>query len=384
MTHKILFLTHAAVLGGAELSLIDLANSYRHTSEVLLFDHGPLEQALQEKDIPVTVLPASKSVLDVKTSSRLATVKSIPNLFKLAHQVARKAKSGFDVIHINSQKALVIAALAAQMNKLPPIVWHLRDILTAGHYSAVNRKIAVVLANRCAAKVIANSQATANAFIEAGGNPTLVEVVYNGISEKPFEGIEVKESEQLRQTLNIGDAPVIGVFSRLSFWKGQHVVLKALKHLPEFHAVIVGDALFGEDEYVEYLQSLVEEWDLGDRVHWLGFRRDIPSLMKACDYIVHPSTEPEPFGRVLVEGLLAQRPVIAAAAGGALEIVTDGETGQLFGPNNADELSRKIKTLHANPEQVKAVKQQGYQHARKQFSLETCLQRFAGQIEAVA
>lgn len=377
-------MTHAAVLGGAELSLIDLANNYRHTSEVLLFDHGPLVQILQEKAIPVTILPASSSVLNVKTSSRLATLKSIPNLFKLARQVSHKAQSGFDVIHINSQKALVIAALAAQMSQLPPIVWHLRDILTAGHYSAINRKIAILLANHCATKVIANSQATAKAFIEAGGNPALVKVVYNGISEKPFEGISAQARQQLRQTFNIGDAPLVGVFSRLSFWKGQHVVLKALAQLPDFHAVIVGDALFGEDEYVDYLQSLVKELDLSDRVHWLGFRRDIPNLMKACDYIVHPSTEPEPFGRVLVEGLLAQRPVIAAAAGGALEIVTDGETGQLFLPNDANALAQTILSLHANPERVKAVKQQGYQHARKQFSLETCLHNFAGQIDAIA
>ncbi|MEM9089487.1 MAG: glycosyltransferase family 4 protein [Cyanobacteria bacterium P01_F01_bin.53] len=384
MAQRILFMTHAAVLGGAELSLIDLANNYRETSEVLVFAHGPLVQALEEKEIPVTVFPASQKLLDVKTSSYLTTLQAVPNLFKLAHRVSLKAQDGFDVIHINSQKALVIAAIAARIKKLPPIVWHLRDILTANHFSGLNRRLAVLLANRCATKVIANSQATATAFVDAGGNPDLVEVVYNGISSEPFEHISSQHSQQLRQSLDIGDVPVIGVFSRLSFWKGQHLVLQALKQLPEFHAVIVGDALFGESEYVDYLQTLVKELNLGDRVHWLGFRRDIPELMKACDYIVHPSTQPEPFGRVLVEGLLAQRPVIAAAAGGALEIVTDGETGQLFVPNDSNALARTIRKLHTDPAQVKAVKKKGYRHARKQFSLEASLQSFAGHLSAIS
>ena len=384
MTHRILFMTHSAVLGGAELSLIDLAHNYRETSEVLIFNHGPLENALQEKNIPVTVFPASQNLLEVKTSSRLATLLSIPNLVKLAHRVGIKAQEGFDVIHVNSQKALVIAAIANQMTKLPPIVWHLRDILTASHYSSLNRKVAVLLANRCATRVIANSQATATAFVKAGGNPELVEVVYNGISSEPFEAFTSQPNSKLRQELKIGAAPVIGVFSRLSFWKGQRLHLEALQQKPANRVVMEGYALFGETDYVDYLKSQVQELGLGDRVHWLGFRRDIPELMKACDYIVHPSTEPEPFGRVLVEGLLAKRPVIAAAAGGALEIIQDGETGRLFLPNDANALFKSIEELHANPKQIEAVREKGYRHARLQFSLESSLQSFSRQLPAIA
>ncbi|MFG6094970.1 glycosyltransferase family 4 protein [Leptothoe sp. ISB3NOV94-8A] len=376
-------MSHTAALGGAELSLIDLIVPYRETSEVLILDYGPLEEKLKEKEVSVAVIP-SKHLVSIKTSSQLAALRSIPELFRLARQVANKSRQGFDFIHVNTQKSLVITALASLMGGTPPIIWHLRDILTAKHFSALNRQIAVMLANRCITRVIANSQATASAFIKAGGKPSLVEVVYNGIASEPFDLLPIDQSEQVRKALGIEEVPVIGVFSRLSFWKGQHIVLHALKELPEFHVLLVGDALFGETEYVEYLHSLIQDLGLEEHVHWLGFRQDIPALMQACDYIVHPSTEPEPFGRVLVEGLLAQKPVIAAAAGGALEIIQDGITGKLFPPGDAKALAETIKTLNSNPEQIKYFRQQGYAQARKKFSLAESLKTFAFHLEKLS
>ena len=78
--------------------------------------------------------------------------------------------------------------------------------------------------------------------------------------------------------------------------------------------LLVGDALFGEYEYLEQLHHQVKRLGLGDRVHFLGFRSDIPQLMSLCDLIAHTSTAPEPFGRVIVEGMLCGKPVVAAAA----------------------------------------------------------------------
>lgn len=381
---RILFINHAAVLGGGELSLVDLATHYRHTSEVLLFADGPLVEMLCAKNVKVFVAPLSEQVLAIKTSSGLAALKAIPELVRCAYKIIEKAKQGFDVIHVNSQKALVVTALADLLGDLPPIVWHLRDIITADHFSAMNRRIAVTLANRAMTKVIANSEATAAAFIEAGGDPALVEVVYNGIAPQKFTGIKQPQCQTIRASLGIHDAPTIGVFSRLSFWKGQHIVLRALQHLPEVHVMFVGDALFGESDYVEELQSLTEELQVGDRVHWLGFRQDIPTLMQTCDYIVHPSTQPEPFGRVLVEGLFSKKPVIAAAAGGALEIIQDGETGRLFAPNDISQLVSAIQELRLSPAHAKTLSEKGFHHAHQRFSLNCLLDNFSNKLETIA
>lgn len=371
---KILFVDHTAVLGGAELSLLDLVSVYGHNSEVLLFADGALKKSLISRGVKVAIAKASDATLNLRSSGGIRAIKSLPELWGLGGQIAHKAQN-FDLIHANSQKAFITSAIAT-LRGSPPVVWHLRDIITAKHFSKLNRKIAVFLANQFAKRVIVNSQATGRAFVAAGGKPELVRVVYNGFHSEPFETVAEAAGSNICQELNIGDAPLVGLFSRLSPWKGQHILLSAIKELPQVHILLVGDALFGEQEYVSYLKSIIDEWKLADRVHWLGFRDDVPALMKACDIIVHTSTEPEPFGRIIVEGQLSQRPVIASGAGGALELIEPEATGLLFTPGDSNALKNQIEKLIRDRTLADSIAQQGYIHAKNNFSWETILESF--------
>ena len=190
------------------------------------------------------------------------------------------------------------------------------------------------LANRTVVRVIANSRATAAAFVESGGKSKLVRVVYNGIDPAPFELTTPAELEALEKELGLAEASIVGVFSRLAPWKGQHVLLDALPHLPAVHALLVGDALFGERTYAESLRVRARSLGVADRVHFLGFRKDVPRLMRLSDVVVHTSTAPEPFGRMIVEGMMADKPVVASRAGGATEIIEDKVNGYLVPPGN--------------------------------------------------
>ena len=232
--HKILFVDHTASLGGAELNLLDFATAYRQTSKVLLFEDGAFPKKLASREIEVEILQISAKILNLRASAGLEAFQSIPQLWGVAGLLAAKAAK-FDLIHANSQKAFIVSALATFRGS-PPVVWHLHDILTAKHFSSLNRRIAVTLANRFAAKVLVNSQATGEAFIAAGGRKELIEVVYNGFDSEPFDRLEVTEVESIRNRLGIQNVPAIGLFSRLSYWKGQHILLAALKDLPQVHA----------------------------------------------------------------------------------------------------------------------------------------------------
>ncbi len=369
---RVLFVDHASVLGGAELSLLDLAEAYKSTSQVLLFSEGPFSDRLRDAGIPIQVLTAPPALLDVRSTGGLSTVKVIPALWHMAQRL-RQHSQGFDIIHANSQKAFVVAALARWLGA-PPVVWHLRDIVTADHFSAVNRRLAITLANSQASRVIVNSQATGDAFVAAGGDSSLVELVYNGISSVPFDAIANHQGQQVRSKLGIpANVPLVGSFSRLSYWKGQHVLLKAVKPLANVHVLLAGKALFGEEDYVARLKALAADPELADRIHWTGFRSDVPALMSACTIVAHTSTEPEPFGRVIVEGQLAQRPVIATAAGGAAEIIQPGETGLLVPPNNPEVLRDAIQYIEVHPNQAERLAKSGYHHAKMEFSLDALL-----------
>jgi glycosyltransferase involved in cell wall biosynthesis len=91
--------------------------------------------------------------------------------------------------------------------------------------------------------------------------------------------------------------------------------------------------------------------------------------MHACDVIVHTSTAPEPFGRVIVEGMLAGRPVIATNTGGPAEIVHEPISGLLVAPSAPIELANAIRRLLHETHLSKDISEYGYRYAKERYSL---------------
>lgn len=175
-----------------------------------------------------------------------------------------------------------------------------------------------------------------------------------------------------------------GIFGRLARWKGQHIALEALAKLPDAHLAIVGSALFGDDaDYAAQLRRRATELGIAARIHFMGFRDDIPALMKAMDVVIHASTAAEPFGRVIVEAMLARRPVIATAAGGVLEIVTDGVTGLLVKPNDPAALTATLKRLQRDPGFGNTLGARGYQQAVTRFGLKAYVAKMIEYLDTV-
>ena len=132
----------------------------------------------QQLGVEVDIIFASETMLNLRSSGGLNSIASISELWRLADAIA-KAAVGYDFIVANSQKAFVVSALASIKNKVP-LFWYLRDILTARHFSQINRLVAVFLANKFATRIIVNSRATGEAFVAAGGKKDLIQLVYNG------------------------------------------------------------------------------------------------------------------------------------------------------------------------------------------------------------
>ncbi|MFK0729676.1 MAG: glycosyltransferase [Gloeotrichia echinulata IR180] len=371
---KILFLDQSGKPGGAELCLIDIAKPYRDSSLVGLFADGDFKSLLQQNHIPVEVL-TNQPIQVRKESSLLKGLGSLGQLVPLIIKVAKKARE-YDLIYANTQKALVIGAIASFFARRP-LVYHLHDILSTEHFSQTNLRIAVTLANRFASLVIANSQASQTAFVQAGGRPEITTVVYNGFEPKIYQTCE-PDVKQLQHKLEIEGQFVVGHFSRLAPWKGQHILIDALaKCPPNVTAILVGDALFGEQDYVQKLHQQIAALGLEKRIKFLGFRSDIPQLMAACNLVVHTSTAPEPFGRVIVEAMLCGKPVIAAKAGGAIELVEHGINGFLVTPGEPQELAQVINTCYQEIEQTKIIANHARITASQRFDVTAINQQIA-------
>lgn len=317
---RILFIGQTGALGGAEFVLLDIARHYRDRCHVLLLSDGPFRRRLEALGVPVSVLPAGERLLGVRRGGRLgAVLRAVPSVIGSVRAVARFARD-YDVLYPNSQKAAVVAMLAGRMIG-KPVVWHLHDILSPTHFAGLQRRAVVRLANHAATRVVANSAASREAFVASGGKPSLIAVVPNGIDVEAFEDAPSRSAEAIARLARAGRGRLIGLFGRVAPWKGQHVLIEAMPRMPGVHALIVGDAMFGEDAYKQQVIARARALGVSDRVHWIGFREDVPALMRAVDVVVHASTAPEPFGRVLVEAMLARRPIVAARDGAVPEVL---------------------------------------------------------------
>ena len=364
---RVMYVDQTGQLGGGELSLLDVVAHSSHQGEVTLFADGPFREELESIGMRVHLLALGRAADVHRSGGLLSVLAAIPDYAALRRRLI-DLSADFDVLYANSQKAFLLAALALRRDQR--LIWHLRDMLTDEHFSQILRNVAVFAGNHKASVVIGNSQATIKSFECSGGRSDKAIVVYNGISPRPFDAVGDNQIEGLRRGLGLQGRVLVGVFGRLAPWKGQHVLLEAVAKMPDVHVLIVGDALFGEQDYAAALRSRSQVDDLKGRVLMLGFRRDIPALMRLANIIVHTSTAPEPFGRVIVEGMLARRPVIATRAGGAVEIVDSGENGLLVSPGHSEELSKCISQLISNPALADKIAAAGRKRAVEHFSVD--------------
>jgi glycosyltransferase involved in cell wall biosynthesis len=380
----VLFVDHTGVMGGAQHSLLDIAEANRERGAIALLDDGPFAAALETRGVRVLRIDGGTALRRIKKTSVLRGVGPLAAVVRMARSVARAARS-YDLLYANSAKSFVVAALAGAIAR-KPVVWHLRDILGQGHFSPASVRAMIAAANWRAARVVANSRATADAFVAAGGNPSLVTVVHNGIDPAPFDALPPDSCREVRAELGVpADAFVVGCFSRLHPWKGQSVLLDAVARMPGVHALVVGGALFsGEAPYEAELRARTALPAFAGRVHMLGARDDVPRLLTACDVVVHASVLAEPFGRVLVEAMLAGRPVVATNAGGAPEVVTDGETGVLVPPGDARTLGEALDALRRDATRSATIARRGAARARECFSRDAMLAGVRRVIDEVA
>lgn len=370
---RILFVDQTGELGGAELCLADLAIHLKSHCTVFLFEPGPFQELLESSGVR-TLLP-EQSVAKPKVgknSNIIAYVSAIPAFTCLLVSLSRVAR-GFDLLYANTAKALMTTAITASFLR-KPFLFHLHDIIDAEHFNRLNRWLLVLGAN-LATGIVVNSKATAEAYRKAGGRNRNLVVVPNGFQMERFRAEVELLSQEIRASLGIGNRALVGMFGRITAWKGQKTLIEALSRLSDVTALIVGEALFTDEDrrYKRELVALADRLGVASRVHFVGFQPDILPFLKAVDLVVHCSTSPEPFGRVIVEALLAGKPVIATRWGGPAEIIEDGLTGILVDPGDPGELASAMERLLSDRLWAETLAERGGEAAARRYNLESIL-----------
>lgn len=285
----------------------------------------------------------------------------LPEAWRIARAV-RATRA--DLIHLNNIVSLNRAGILAARWTGRPCLCHIRGL---NPLEPVDRWLV-----RWVDRFIFISEAVQRSQ-EAAGIPLAGEVVYNAVDLRAFQ--PPVDPERLRQEFGFPPgARVFGMVGRLEPWKGHQVFLQALASLrqrhPEACGLIVGEAETNSPAYPGELQALADSLGLGKVVAFAGYRPDALRLMTGMEAVVHCSVEPEPFGRVLIEGMAAGRPVIGSAAGAVSEIIEDGVNGLLTPPGDAEALAQAMARILEEPAAARAWAEAGHQTVLARFTLE--------------
>lgn len=387
----ILFFDHTSKMGGGEISLLNLVTHLDRTRfepVVVLATDGPLREKLSVAGVETHVLPLSPAVSEVRkdslTGPRAISWRQGVEIARYTWRLRAFARArGAQILHTNSLKADIIGALAGRLGGLP-VIWHVRDRIADDYLPSAATRAFRLLCRILPHYVVVNSAAT----LETLQLPAQrrARVIYNGIVHDGLL-LMAEIEEDLNQVAkapgkvqsgsgaapNGAGAPCIGLVGRISPWKGQDVFLRAAalvraKH-PDAHFQIIGAPLFGEEEYEKELHQLAARLELGSSVEWLGFRSDVPHLVSQMTMLVHASKTGEPFGQVVVEAMMAGRPVVATNGGGIPEIVVEGQTGLLVPMGDVDSMARAMLRLLDDPEAARAMGQAGRRRATENFTI---------------
>lgn len=340
---RVVYLDHVARLSGGELALARLLDALDVDATVVLAEDGPLVARLQASGATVEVLPLTARVRDLRRHRVRPTGVPVGDVLAVAGYVVRLARRlralQPDLVHTNSLKAALYGSVAARLAGVP-VVWHVRDRIAPDYLPRTATAVVRGLSKGLPDAVIANS-ATTLATLSRPRRPRRRHRLWRVVPSPVPEG---RPSSRFRS----GEPLRIGMVGRLAPWKGQHVFLEAFALAfpagPQ-RALLIGGTLFGEEAYEASLHRDTIRLGISERVEFRGHREDMAAELAGLDVAVHASITPEPFGQVVVEAMAAGLPVVAAAAGGPAEVVTDGVDGVLVPPGDSESLAAALRRL---------------------------------------
>lgn len=200
-----------------------------------------------------------------------------------------------------------------------------------------------------------------------------IRLVHRCVNTQRFSPESVTQARMINtiEEYNIpADRPVLLLGGRITHWKGQHLLIKALAKMKNqnFYCIIAGDEQ-GREDYVNYLKNLAHKYNIEHKICFHGKVLDMPALMLASNVILSTAIEPEAFGRISVEGQAMGKVVVASNIGGSLDTVTDGVNGKLFESDNPQSLADAIDwALELSDKQREALAQAALKNVKENFT----------------
>ncbi len=314
--------------GGAERVAIEIAEAVRlagHRS-IIAAEDGHLSSLAARAGVEVIHLGLS-------TKNPLKIWRNTRKLKKIIKE------NQVDLVHAHSRAPAWSAYRAAKRVGIPFITTYHGAY---GERTRLKKRYNKVMA--AGARVVAVSHFIED-LIKSRYNidPKKISVIHNGVDLQKFDPASVRGDRAVRLAKEWrieNGQPAILLPARLTGWKGQRLFIRALAKMRHDEAVGI---LIGSDQgrhkYTGELLALAERLGVGGRLRLAGHVDDMPAALKLADIVVNCSTEPEAFGRTIIEAQAMGKVVVAAGHGGAHETIDPDVSGFLFPPGDETALA---------------------------------------------
>ncbi len=364
---RIVFLNPGAQMGGAETALVELLSSLRSAEptwdlRLLTGEEGPLLGAAKDFVNAALCLPMPAQLKEAGDSSLAHGGIQAGRLLELFRATAglwgyARALRGQiaawrpDLVHATGFKMQILAALCLRAPGRT-LLWHIHDYV--GWRPLVRRLLRLL--SRRVDGALANSDSVLSDLRRNCPGLVFTQRFYNAIDAAALAGQPPADLDAAAGAPPCPEGFVrLGLVATYARWKGHETFLEALSLLPSprhWRAYIVGGPIYrtpGSQYSALELSDAIRARGLQDHVFLTGFLNERGGVMNALDIVVHASTKPEPFGMVVVEGMVCGKAVVVSGAGGARELFEEGKSALGHAPGNSSELAAVLERLIADP-----------------------------------
>lgn len=354
--------------GGAEGVLYRLVTHDQDNEHIVIsmMDAGKYGPMLLDKGVKLYCLNMDQGKFSPKAIVKL-------------YKILKKTKP--NVVQTWMYHADLIGGLTANIAGVKNIFWNLRHTsFDSDHTKASTIKIARLnakLSKIIPKKIISCAQAAVKTHTDLGYDEEKIVVIGNGYDLSTFK-IDDDSRNLIRDELNIGKNPVIGMVGRYDPQKNHKGLIEALAIVKKngyvFDLILVGRDL---NEKNKTLLSQIRKSGLYEQTHLLDQRNDIPSIMNALDLHVLSSSYGEGFPNVIAEAMACGTPCIATDVGDSKKIIDS--FGVVIPPNNVPALSNAIISflnLMKSEQEWNAFRINGKNHIRSNFSIEVMISNY--------
>jgi len=358
----------ALVVGGAERTLVDLANEVDHDEYDVtiwtIFSTNPLESELSPEVTVRSLTDAGRLengvIAGVETP--LAYVLA-PIRFWLA---ARREDP--DIIQSFLFYGNVISRIAGLLCSATVIT----GVRSVPDSEPLARRLIDRATMSLSDGIVSNSTAGREFVVDRGADRDDVSVVYNG---RDIETYRTAAPAPVREELELpAEATVVGTVGRLLERKGHYDLLEAwpeiATEIPDAHLVFVGD---GPER--SGLEHRAAELGCAETVHFLGTRQDVPALLNAMDLFVFPSHF-EGLPGAVIEAMAAGLPIVATPVDGNSDLIEGYRSGLFVDVESPQQLAWATIRLHQNPELAESLGSTAAARAAREFTIASMVDGF--------